>query len=532
LAYTGQILNNGGSALNTLTISSSNTAALVYNGSIADNGGSGGAVALVVLGTGSLRLNNGNQTYGGGTYVGGGSLILGGGVGSLGGGGIVLSNGTSLGLLNSGQSVNNVGNTVTVPSAAAVTITGNTIPGTLANGLYSSFVGDTNSTLSFTNYLSMNGGNSFQFASFNGKVVQSPAGNGGSTLRFSQTPLSNGGSNTTFDVEGQIETKSGSGSGVGIVLGQLTGAGTLWGADAANGGTTLYVIGSKNLDSTFSGTIGETSANGATAITKVGTGKLTLSGTLSHTGTTTVKSGILALSGSAALSSTTIAVQSGASLDVSAAGGTLSLGVQSLTGSGTVVGNVLGTGASSGVSPGDTTGALTINGWVTNSGVITMQINVTNASVNSELIASRIDVNGAALTVTNVGPAITNGTKFTLFSPVPTGTLAATNLTTGSTNYNYVWKNDIATDGSITLLGGGIPADTTRTNLSAAYSGGLLTLTWPANHLGWYIQSNSVGLESTNSWFNVPNSQGTNLIVLTPDATKSEVFYRMVYTNK
>jgi autotransporter-associated beta strand protein len=528
LAYTGKILNNAGSAVNTLTISSSNTAALVYNGSIADNSGSGGAVALVVLGTGSLRLNNASQTYGGGTYVGGGALILGGGVGSLGSGGIVLSNGTTLSLLNTGSSANNVGSTITVPTGATAAITGNS---TAANGLYGSFVGDTNSTLSFTNNLSLNGGNLFQFASFNGKVVQSPAGSSGSsTLRFSQSPLSNGGSNTTFDVEGQLETKSGTGSGVGIVLGQLTGAGSLWGADTANGGTTLYVIGSKNLDSTFSGAIGETSGNGATAITKVGAGKLTLSGTLSYTGTTTVKSGILALSGSAALSSTNIAVQSGASLDVSAAGGTLSLGAQTLTGSGTVAGNVLGTGASSALSPGDTTGALTINGWATNSGAITMQINVTNASMNSELIASRIDVNGATLTVTNLGPTITNGTKFTLFSPVPTGTLSATNLTTGSTN--YVWKNDIAVDGSITLLGGGIPADTTRTNLSAAYSGGLLTLTWPTNHLGWYIQSNSVGLDVTNSWFNVPNSQGTNQIVLTPDLTKGEVFYRMVYTNK
>jgi autotransporter-associated beta strand protein len=65
------------------------------------------------------------------------------------------------------------------------------------------------------------------------------------------------------------------------------------------------------------------------------------------------------------------------------------------------------------------------------------------------------------------------------------------------------------------------------TNILFSVNGNTLNLHWPADHLGWYVQSNSVALANTNDWFNIPNSQnGTNLAI-TIDATKGNVFYRM-----
>lgn len=65
-------------------------------------------------------------------------------------------------------------------------------------------------------------------------------------------------------------------------------------------------------------------------------------------------------------------------------------------------------------------------------------------------------------------------------------------------------------------------------SLSAA-AGGNLTLAWPADHTGWTLQSNSVGLTSPTMWFTVPNSSGTNQVIITPDPTQPNVYYRLTH---
>ena len=70
------------------------------------------------------------------------------------------------------------------------------------------------------------------------------------------------------------------------------------------------------------------------------------------------------------------------------------------------------------------------------------------------------------------------------------------------------------------------------TNITVSVSGNMLNLSWPATHLGWYAQSNSVNLANPNFWHDVPNSQsGTSLaIIISP--TKTNVFYRLSNTSK
>jgi hypothetical protein len=71
--------------------------------------------------------------------------------------------------------------------------------------------------------------------------------------------------------------------------------------------------------------------------------------------------------------------------------------------------------------------------------------------------------------------------------------------------------------------------NTTPTNLMVSAANNHLTFSWPADHLGWGLQSNSVGLLAPGSWFAVPGSSATTQITVPLDPAKTNVFYRIVY---
>jgi hypothetical protein len=61
-----------------------------------------------------------------------------------------------------------------------------------------------------------------------------------------------------------------------------------------------------------------------------------------------------------------------------------------------------------------------------------------------------------------------------------------------------------------------------------------VNISWPADHLGWRLQSQtnllSVGLKNnTNSWFDVPNSQSATNYSAPIVKTNPTVFYRLLY---
>jgi len=77
----------------------------------------------------------------------------------------------------------------------------------------------------------------------------------------------------------------------------------------------------------------------------------------------------------------------------------------------------------------------------------------------------------------------------------------------------------------------GNPVNTTPTNISSMLAGNQLTLSWPSDHTGWTLQtqtnSRSVGLNGT--WYDVDGSAATNQVTVTVDPTQPTVFYRMSY---
>jgi autotransporter-associated beta strand protein len=149
-------------------------------------------------------------------------------------------------------------------------------------------------------------------------------------------------------------------AGHAFTFGGLSGSGSLTLQDNAANPVALSV-GNSGASTSFAGVL-----SGSGSLTKIGTGKLTLSGTNSYLGNTTINAGTLTLGTSGSIgSSPLIDVNSGATFDVSALTSGVGLGnAQTLQGAGTVVGSVTAA-IGSHISPGDGVGTLTIGGNLT-----------------------------------------------------------------------------------------------------------------------------------------------------------------------
>ena len=567
----GLITNSAATGTNVLTIgngliNTTNT----FSGLIMDNTNYA-AIELVIENPGTTILTTNSNTYRGGTIVGLGTLQCGQGGPNIGGvpgtGTITLSNATTL--LLGGNTITFVGNPVTIAPASTVTFAEST--GAAGSDTYSGLVsGDALST----NIIQGAIGNNFTFQN-NGNTPVVPQLNGfagtvlvpsGAGLRWYGSPQ--GGTNTTFEVDG-TGTMFTRDPDV-VFLGALQGNGAITGPSVTSPGT--YVIGSKGIDCTFSGFI-----SGSNNIIKTGAGRLTFNGmtnvtygldeygdtttnyiltnVVAYIGATTVSNGVLALiaPNNFNLPNFTLFTLAGSTavLDLSSAGyspdgvtlitnSTLTLASpQTLTGIGTIRGSLVagsGTLVEVGFGPNTNgspvTGVLTVTNNVELSGQTVLNITSTNSS---EIVAGgTITTDPGTLVVTNAGSGLYNGTQFTLFNQHVSGFASVTlpamdpTLTT-----NYYWKNNLAVDGTITLTNGGLIAvNLNPTNIVTSFNSGtgVLTLSWPADHIGWQLQAqtNSATVGLSTNWVDVAGANTTNQVILTVDKTKGTVFYRMV----
>ena len=278
-------------------------------------------------------------------------------------------NGAGGGIIrNSGGGVLTLGGTLTRVTNRALTFSGGAfiITGQLAGTASVSNIDGASVTLANTT-------NSFLGITyvFNGGTLK----NGASEVLTDASSLvlgeATGNTGGTYDLNGFNETIGGlSSAGTGVKT--ITNS-------AASGTSTLTVSGAGSYDGVI-----QDGATARTALTKSGTGTLTLSGTETYTGKTTVSGGTMALAGTGSVhSSTWVQLGSGATLDVSGIsggytqdGGTVS---RALSGTGTVTGSLtvggtvlLSAGASSSqtdiATAGDGFGILTIHGDLTLAG--------------------------------------------------------------------------------------------------------------------------------------------------------------------
>jgi autotransporter-associated beta strand protein len=437
-----------------------------------------GPGALTKTGPGTVVLSQSGDTYAGGTVVNAGTLRL--SAAGLGFGGLTLNPNSTLQITN-GFNFTNALNVAGSPTTIQVMGNATNVLGGAWTGS-----GSANLTSTGTVLFVLNG----SMAGFSGTLSDGTSTN---TIRFnsttnSTTPPNTGSAAAAFDLgTGAATLNNVSGQGLTYNLGALAGGpNTLLSGSVSNTPTptSIYSIGANGSDSTFFGRIAD--GVGAVSVTKVGSGTLLLNGNNTYTGPTLVSEGALGGSGSIAGSLT---VQTNATL-----------------------------------APGASIGTFTVGGAATLSGAVVLELNQLNKPLpNDRLsVAGTITASGTLL-VTNAGTGLYNYTKFQLFNKGVSG--FAVTLPAG-----YTWQNDLALDGSITVLAGGIvnptPVSVSATRLSG---GGAVTLTWPYDHTGWLMYSNSVGLLDTNMWFVIDGSGATNQITTTIDSNQPNVFFRLKY---
>jgi len=80
------------------------------------------------------------------------------------------------------------------------------------------------------------------------------------------------------------------------------------------------------------------------------------------------------------------------------------------------------------------------------------------------------------------------------------------------------------------VLSGPVMA-TNPTNLVGTVSGGNLVLSWPLDHVGWTLQTQTNPLTAGlgTNWLDVPGSSIVNLLTNPISATYGSTFYRLQY---
>jgi autotransporter-associated beta strand protein len=198
-----------------------------------------------------------------------------------------------------------------------------------------------------------------------------------------------------FDLYGNNQTVAGLGSATG---GPNPGAVSVGSSGRIlNSAPTDNILTVNNTTNyTYNGTIEEN-----VALTKSGTGTLTLGGASTYRGDTTIAGGTLALTGT--ISGTpSIKVQTGATFDVSGVAGGYSLGAaQVLEGTGTVAGAASVDGT---VSPGIAgPGTLTMTGLADFNNGSTFAIEITSPTQFDKLVANGVTLDGTVNLAINLG---------------------------------------------------------------------------------------------------------------------------------
>ncbi len=352
-------------------------------------------------------------------------------------------------------------------------------------------------------------------AGFNGTLNIS--GGGRLELRANGASFDGNLSGTTVSLDNeQLYTRNWS-FGLTVQLGSLSGTSSaLLGGDTV-GGATTWEIGSKNLDTEFAGIIQNGTAN-ATALSKVGTGSLELSGTNTYTGATTIQDGTLVISGAIVSAPTvnggTLNVSGSVTNDITVNGGKLIVGTAAnvsnvtVNAGGTIAGGNEGFGGAGAINGNldMADGAMiefNTNGvdilWISGS------LNITNTFGADDVVVEGNDWSG-----------VPNGQYILLWGY--TNTIADID-----TSESYIGNGRSATlEDAFGILLLNIDAASAVPDIgNATVSGGSITLEWDTGSYNVYTNDN---LANTNGWGVATN--GASPLVL-PISEESQLFYKI-----
>jgi autotransporter-associated beta strand protein len=400
------------------------------------NGSLAGAMKIVKDGSGTLTLASSNNTFSGGIELLDGGVTLA-TTNLVAGTGPILLNGGLLTLTAPGGPAQ-YANPVTVASPSTVRV--------LSSG---------NVNQAFSGALSGSGNLTFDIGSggtFSPRSGMTMSGYSGTILLagpgFFRWQGGTGSSTVAFDLgaNGNMLTRDGG----TITLGSLTGGtGSFLRGAGSTATATTYVIGGKNTSTTFAGTITNGVVGGvpvSTAITKLGTGTLTLTGTNNYTGTTSVGAGTLVINGNNG--SSAVVVSNGATLG----------------GSG-IIGGTLTANNGGKIAPGNSAGTLNLAGGLTlNSASLNFEL--ANVTTPGGGVNDLIAMAGGTLTLSGtsvVDPSFLNGSlangSYTLISGGSFTVGSAANLSWGgAAGGRQTFGFATSTPGTVQLVVGGSPA--------------------------------------------------------------------------
>jgi autotransporter-associated beta strand protein len=485
LTGSGILDNNSGLDL-VLTVGSS--AGGIWNGSIQDHGGGGIGLTKNGSGTwvvsGNNRLANGaaftiQNVFNGGTTIltNGGSFIIptvqtwiANGAGStatmiVAGGTLAVSNN----ILTVGNATNANG-TLIVNSGTVIHGGGPFGPFGAANNLFVGGQGGTGTLI-------VNGG----------RVLNSQALVLGENVPGSGTLWLNGGLVQATDIQANNTPTTSVAYFNGGTLQAVTNSGDFLQAITANVMSNGFVLD----DGGFSVSILTTTLAAGDALgggmTKTGSGALYLETGTGYTGPTTVTGGLLAGNGTIAGA---VVAAPGGRIGAGNAGalGTLSLSSTPLTIQGAAFMRI------------------SKNSGVPFSDLIT---GISTATYGGTLIISN---------ATSDSTPLVAGDSFTLFNATTHSGNFATISGSPGDGLGYRFANGVLTV---------IATASNPTNISYSVSGNTLTLSWPADHLGWLVQSNSVGINVSGAWIDIPGSQSGTSLNITINPTQPAVYFRM-----
>ena len=492
LSGSGSINMSGGNN-ETLTVGVNN-ASSTFSGIISDSS-SPGQLGLAKIGTGTLVLS-GNNVYYGAVTVSGGALQLASNA-ALGNsaylGGVTVSNGAALQLANNVT----IGGVTEGPPPLTLNGAGYNGGGALEN-VSGSNTYEGAITLGSATRINSDSGLLTLSSSFTGNNFGLTVGGAGNTLISAALPATI--NSLTKDGTG-ILTLSGANAYVGATtisagtlklgannvipdgasagnvidngtldmggfsdaINGLSGSGTV---DNSGGGTPTLTVGNNNATSVFAGTIQNSS--GTLALTKTGTGVLTLSGTNTYGGATTVAAGVLQAGSSGGLSANSaVSVSSGGTLDLN--GQAVTARSVTITSGGGLTNGVAGALLNNGLTNAGTVFVSQnayFNGPVTNTGAMFFQGAISNALVNSGSFnlnnnatltvapanSGTINIDGSTLTV---NPARANAGTVQLGGGVLAGGNLANNSGANVAGFGTV-SNQLVNAGIVTATNGNL----------------------------------------------------------------------------
>ena len=529
------------------------------------NGVLGGVATLVKSGSGTLTLTASNS-YSGGTIINAGTIALANDTANqfaLGTGTVMLNGGT-LTMHSDINTYNNAYWDINVP--AGVTGTFNTDARcSLYGSLYGSgtlnlnipnirtgFLGDWSA---FAGQLNISGNDfyiatSYSYPGFGNAIVT----------------LSN---NAAMDFNGTLNSGAGTIVDIGALFGNSTAR--LSGGPATSGNRLFtWRVGARNLDSVYGGIISEQAPGTTiTCLTKIGTGKLTLAGNNSYSGTTAINGGTLQIGNggtTGTLGTNTVANAGTLAFNRSDAVNDANFGL--ITGAGNFAQNGAGTFTFTQSQPysGSTlinAGTLAIAGGgaiassaniVVNAGAL---FDVSGATSGNLTLASgqTLSGNGAVRGNLIVGSAAilspgTGGTSGTLLGSLTFSnalTLAAGSTTIMAVSHSPYTNDAVKVYGALTNGGSLIISNAAATAFAAgdsfklfaagSYAGTFAAVTLPAlgHGLAWNTNTlNSAGLASVISIVPKINSVatvGTNLVLRGSGGLPNGNYYVLLSTN-